>query len=349
MNYEITVVTGDVTFAGTNARVFIQIYGDKGKTEVTRLESRSNNFERRTTEIFKVTKPDLFSISVDYSVWVSWWFDLKYSNWSTDRGQRCREDIQDPHWSRWLWDRVWLVSGDGGRQTSYYGPGAQGEEKGGQEKEEEKEEGRGRWGGGWGRGDAGSGADLPLPLFTLAGQRRGGWWAGGRAAAGGSRWAGRYKITRQSLFLMLLRDMLSIKGDSGINCWILTGWNTTLSSVELLLIHIRNTYPAITAASFKQSPHTSGVLRKRCRQALMDEIHKTKTGPRAHCLWYVCPSDPGVWQSSCSKNTYIDIYILFPTYFGTCSRLVPSVHVVDTHGLIWHSFLANIWDRLKRC
>lgn len=54
MNYEVVVVTGDVMFAGTNAKVFIQIYGDKGKTEVIRLESRSNNFERNTTEIFKV-------------------------------------------------------------------------------------------------------------------------------------------------------------------------------------------------------------------------------------------------------------------------------------------------------
>lgn len=54
INYEITVVTGDVTFAGTNASVFIQIYGDKGKTEVITLESRSNNYERDTTEIFKV-------------------------------------------------------------------------------------------------------------------------------------------------------------------------------------------------------------------------------------------------------------------------------------------------------
>uniref|UniRef100_A0A3Q3FTN1 Lipoxygenase homology PLAT domains 1b n=1 Tax=Labrus bergylta TaxID=56723 RepID=A0A3Q3FTN1_9LABR len=34
INYEVTVVTGDVMFAGTNAKVFIQIYGDKGKTEV---------------------------------------------------------------------------------------------------------------------------------------------------------------------------------------------------------------------------------------------------------------------------------------------------------------------------
>lgn len=56
INYEITVVTGDVAFAGTNAKVFIQIYGDKGKTEIVTLESRSNNFERNTTEIFKVSK-----------------------------------------------------------------------------------------------------------------------------------------------------------------------------------------------------------------------------------------------------------------------------------------------------
>lgn len=55
INYEVTVVTGDVTFAGTNAKVFVQIYGDKGKTEVITLESRSNNYERNATEIFKVS------------------------------------------------------------------------------------------------------------------------------------------------------------------------------------------------------------------------------------------------------------------------------------------------------
>lgn len=54
MNYEITVVTGDVVFAGTNARVYIQLYGENGKSEVIRLHSRSNNYERDTTEIFKV-------------------------------------------------------------------------------------------------------------------------------------------------------------------------------------------------------------------------------------------------------------------------------------------------------
>lgn len=54
INYEVTVVTGEVFAAGTDAKVFLQIYGEEGKTEVIQLKSRSNNFERGTTEIFKV-------------------------------------------------------------------------------------------------------------------------------------------------------------------------------------------------------------------------------------------------------------------------------------------------------
>lgn len=54
INYEITVVTGEVFAAGTDAKVFLQIYGEEGKTEVIQLKSRSNNFERGSTEIFKV-------------------------------------------------------------------------------------------------------------------------------------------------------------------------------------------------------------------------------------------------------------------------------------------------------
>lgn len=54
INFEVTVVTGDVRAGGTNANVFCQIYGDEGKTEVIALKSRSNNFERGTTEIFRV-------------------------------------------------------------------------------------------------------------------------------------------------------------------------------------------------------------------------------------------------------------------------------------------------------
>lgn len=54
INYEVTVVTGDVRAGGTNANVSCQLYGEEGKTEVLALKSRSNNFERGTTEIFKV-------------------------------------------------------------------------------------------------------------------------------------------------------------------------------------------------------------------------------------------------------------------------------------------------------
>ncbi|XP_076139289.1 lipoxygenase homology domain-containing protein 1-like [Alosa pseudoharengus] len=59
INYEVTVVTGKVFAAGTNARVFLQIYGTEGKTELLRLENRSNNFEKGTTEIFKIEALDV--------------------------------------------------------------------------------------------------------------------------------------------------------------------------------------------------------------------------------------------------------------------------------------------------
>uniref|UniRef100_A0A8C3ALE5 Lipoxygenase homology PLAT domains 1 n=1 Tax=Cyclopterus lumpus TaxID=8103 RepID=A0A8C3ALE5_CYCLU len=62
INYEVTVVTGDVRAGGTNANVFCQIYGDKGKTEVLVLKSRSNNFERATTEIFRIEAQDVGKI-----------------------------------------------------------------------------------------------------------------------------------------------------------------------------------------------------------------------------------------------------------------------------------------------
>ncbi|XP_026153735.1 lipoxygenase homology domain-containing protein 1 [Mastacembelus armatus] len=62
INYEVTVVTGDVRAGGTNANVFCQIYGDEGKTEVLALKNRSNNFERGTTEIFKIEAQDVGKI-----------------------------------------------------------------------------------------------------------------------------------------------------------------------------------------------------------------------------------------------------------------------------------------------
>ncbi|KAF7660325.1 hypothetical protein LDENG_00284760 [Lucifuga dentata] len=62
INYEVTVVTGDVFAAGTDANVFCQMYGDEGKTEVIALKSRSDNFVRGTTEIFKIEAQDIGKI-----------------------------------------------------------------------------------------------------------------------------------------------------------------------------------------------------------------------------------------------------------------------------------------------
>ncbi|KFP75955.1 Lipoxygenase homology domain-containing protein 1, partial [Acanthisitta chloris] len=62
INYEVTVVTGSVRAAGTNAKVFMQIYGEAGKTEVIILDNRSNNFERGATEIFKREAADVGKI-----------------------------------------------------------------------------------------------------------------------------------------------------------------------------------------------------------------------------------------------------------------------------------------------
>nr|XP_047907421.1 lipoxygenase homology domain-containing protein 1 isoform X2 [Anser cygnoides] len=62
INYEVSVVTGDVRAAGTNAKVFMQIYGETGKTELIILENRSNNFERGATDIFKIEAADVGKI-----------------------------------------------------------------------------------------------------------------------------------------------------------------------------------------------------------------------------------------------------------------------------------------------
>ncbi|XP_062984875.1 lipoxygenase homology domain-containing protein 1 [Elgaria multicarinata webbii] len=54
VNYEVNVETGDVRNAGTNANIFMQIYGELGKTEVLILQNRSNNYERGASETFKI-------------------------------------------------------------------------------------------------------------------------------------------------------------------------------------------------------------------------------------------------------------------------------------------------------
>ncbi|XP_073445861.1 lipoxygenase homology domain-containing protein 1 isoform X1 [Dendrobates tinctorius] len=62
VNYEVIVTTGNVRGAGTNANVFMQLYGDRGKTEETFLRSRSNDFERGAVDIFKIEALDVGKI-----------------------------------------------------------------------------------------------------------------------------------------------------------------------------------------------------------------------------------------------------------------------------------------------
>ena len=52
--YEVTVWTSDISKAGTDANVFIQMYGTDGKTDEIVLNNRSDNFERGMKEKFKV-------------------------------------------------------------------------------------------------------------------------------------------------------------------------------------------------------------------------------------------------------------------------------------------------------
>uniref|UniRef100_A0A8C1NTW3 Lipoxygenase homology domains 1b n=1 Tax=Cyprinus carpio TaxID=7962 RepID=A0A8C1NTW3_CYPCA len=81
INYEVTVVTGDIFAGGTNANVFIQIYGDQGKTEVLQISSRSNNYERGAVDIYKIEAKDvgkIFKIRIsndDSGVGAGWYLD----------------------------------------------------------------------------------------------------------------------------------------------------------------------------------------------------------------------------------------------------------------------------------
>ena len=59
--YEVTVWTGDVRGAGTNADVFLQMYGDDGKTEEYILRDKTDRFERGQVDKFKVVNVKLLT------------------------------------------------------------------------------------------------------------------------------------------------------------------------------------------------------------------------------------------------------------------------------------------------
>uniref|UniRef100_H2ZAW7 PLAT domain-containing protein n=1 Tax=Ciona savignyi TaxID=51511 RepID=H2ZAW7_CIOSA len=61
--YEITVATGDTLNAGTDAQVVLQLYGEDGKSEVMKLRNKTDNFERKAIDKFKIEAPDIGPIT----------------------------------------------------------------------------------------------------------------------------------------------------------------------------------------------------------------------------------------------------------------------------------------------
>ncbi|XP_048219317.1 lipoxygenase homology domain-containing protein 1 isoform X3 [Perognathus longimembris pacificus] len=64
VHYEVEIWTGDLGGASTTARVFIQIYGEEGKTEVLFLSSRSKVFDRASKDIFQTDTFTIYAIDL---------------------------------------------------------------------------------------------------------------------------------------------------------------------------------------------------------------------------------------------------------------------------------------------
>jgi hypothetical protein len=63
LKYKVEVKTGDIRGAGTDANVFLQLFGEHGDTGEQKLESSGNNFERGHTDTFGLEAVDLGEIT----------------------------------------------------------------------------------------------------------------------------------------------------------------------------------------------------------------------------------------------------------------------------------------------
>ncbi|ESO97796.1 hypothetical protein LOTGIDRAFT_208950 [Lottia gigantea] len=57
--YEVTIWTSDISSAGTDANVFIQMYGENGKTDEQFMQNKSDEFERGKCDKFKIEAADV--------------------------------------------------------------------------------------------------------------------------------------------------------------------------------------------------------------------------------------------------------------------------------------------------
>ena len=57
--WNVWVKTSDVKHAGTDANVFLCLYGNKGKTEEVKIENKGDTFEKGQVDTFKVNMVDV--------------------------------------------------------------------------------------------------------------------------------------------------------------------------------------------------------------------------------------------------------------------------------------------------
>ena len=61
-SYHVSIKTGDTSQAGTDANVYLKIFGDKGDSGILQLRSSDNTknkFERGRTDLFKLEATDI--------------------------------------------------------------------------------------------------------------------------------------------------------------------------------------------------------------------------------------------------------------------------------------------------
>jgi hypothetical protein len=92
-NYRVVVVTGNVPFAGTDANVFLTLFGEMGDSSEFTLDNEEDNFERNKTDIFSLTSGELGEL----------------------RRVRIRHDNSGDH-SGWFLDRITIHNEDTGRE-----------------------------------------------------------------------------------------------------------------------------------------------------------------------------------------------------------------------------------------
>ena len=58
LRYDVSVLTGQAQYSGTDANVFITMYGKVQHTREVQLDNSNDNFEKGQTDKFKVMKMD---------------------------------------------------------------------------------------------------------------------------------------------------------------------------------------------------------------------------------------------------------------------------------------------------